>query len=642
MMPTNLSFLSPAILGFLLVLPALWWLLRILPPAPKKIFFPALMLLRGLAPTESPTQRTPLWLLLLRLTAAALVILAAAQPVLNAAPRAEHAGTMLIALDNDWAAARNWGTRMDVLQKIIHQAARDNRRIIILPTTEKLGENTITATVSLPATEATGIAQQMQPNAWSADWAAAIAALNDIHDNKIDDVIWLAGGTGGKGADDFYAALKKFGEVRVLNDGDNPLLTLASETTAEGETNIILRRAPATGDAQYMISAARASGENIANIPISFTGGAPRAVADLSALPLDIRNQIARFEVAGRAGAATTLLLDNSWGKSPVGLVGDKEELDRHSLLSGLYYLDRALKPVADMRVGSLSNLLAQSLSLIIMDGGMLSDDDATALQAWVKKGGVFVRFADEGMANTPPVSADEAALLPVPLRRGDRALGGVLSWATPQKLTRFPATGSFRDLPVPDDVTVKRQILAEPDAALEKKTWATLADGTPLVTATPIGNGLSVLVHVPANATWSNLPLSGAFPAMLKRMVDMAKGGARTPPPANTLLPAAQILDGFGHLAKPASALPSISSDDLAHMLPDARHPPGLYGSDAFTHAFNLGTALSVPMDLENITTEPLVQKTSGRELAPYFLLAALLLLLADFAISLRLRGLA
>ena len=38
--------------------------------------------------------------------------------------------------------------------------------------------------------------------------------------------------------------------------------------------------------------------------------------------------------------------------------------------------------------------------------------------------------------------------------------------------------------MPVPNDVTVTRQVLAEPDATLADRTWATLADGTPLVTA--------------------------------------------------------------------------------------------------------------------------------------------------------------
>ncbi len=69
----------------------------------------------------------------------------------------------------------------------------------------------------------------------------------------------------------------------------------------------------------------------------------------------------------------------------------------------------------------------------------------------------------------------------------------------------------------MPNDVTVTRQVLAEPDAGLADRTWATLADGTPLVTAQRRGKGLIVLFHVTADTRWSDLPLSGAFVDMLR-----------------------------------------------------------------------------------------------------------------------------
>ena len=74
--------------------------------------------------------------------------------------------------------------------------------------------------------------------------------------------------------------------------------------------------------------------------------------------------------------------------------------------------------------------------------------------------------------------------------------------------------------MPVPDDVLVKRQVLAEPDGALTDRTWAALADGTPLVTAAPSGKGWLILFHVTADTGWSNLPLSGTFVDMLRRII--------------------------------------------------------------------------------------------------------------------------
>ena len=79
--------------------------------------------------------------------------------------------------------------------------------------------------------------------------------------------------------------------------------------------------------------------------------------------------------------------------------------------------------------------------------------------------------------------------------------------------------------------MTVTRQVLAEPEAGLAEKTWARLADGTPLVTAERRGKGLIVLFHVTADTTWSNLPLSGLFVDMLRRVVAEADAPARAPP---------------------------------------------------------------------------------------------------------------
>ena len=53
---------------------------------------------------------------------------------------------------------------------------------------------------------------------------------------------------------------------------------------------------------------------------------------------------------------------------------------------------------------------------------------------------------------------------MPVKLRRGGRILGGSLSWDKPQPLAGFSREGPFNGMPVPNDVTVSRQVLAEPD----------------------------------------------------------------------------------------------------------------------------------------------------------------------------------
>src|SRR5206468_11126687 len=164
----------------------------------------------------------------------------------------------------------------------------------------------------------------------------------------------------------------------------------------------------------------------------------------------------------------------------------------------------------------------------------------------------VLVRFAG------PRLAAADDDHVPVRLRRGVRIHVGILSWEQPQQLSAFARESPFFGMTVPTDVSISRQVLAEPDATLTERTWATLADGTPLVTAQRRGKGLIVLFHVTADTRWSDLPLSGTFVEMLKRIVSLA--GVVAPSDASTpnaradreVLPPTRILDGFGAFGPP------------------------------------------------------------------------------------------
>src|SRR6266436_8828476 len=101
-----LGFAQPLVLLGLLSLPVLWWLLRLVPPRPRRIAFPPTRLLFDIAPKEDTPARTPWWLTLLRLLLATLVIIAAAGPLWNP-PVATSTGAAPIALliDDSWTAA---------------------------------------------------------------------------------------------------------------------------------------------------------------------------------------------------------------------------------------------------------------------------------------------------------------------------------------------------------------------------------------------------------------------------------------------------------------------------------------------------------------------------------------------------------
>ncbi len=201
----------------------------------------------------------------------------------------------------------------------------------------------------------------------------------------------------------------------------------------------------------------------------------------------------------------------------------------------------------------AVSQFIEQRLPMMILaDVGNVAEA-RDQLTRWIEDGGVLVRFAG------PRLAAADDDLVPVKLRRGGRILGGALSWEQPQQLAAFARESPFFGMAVPTDVTVSRQVLAEPDATLTERTWATLADGTPLVTAQRRGKGLIVLFHVTADTRWSDLPLSGAFVDMLKRIVALAGSiatadgnAANARGAAREVVPPTRILDGFGVFGPP------------------------------------------------------------------------------------------
>jgi len=257
-----------------------------------------------------------------------------------------------------------------------------------------------------------------------------------------------------------------------------------------------------------------------------------------------------------------------------------------------------------------------------------------------VEKGGLLIRFAGPRTAEQPLGESDP--LMPVKLLSGDRQLGGAMSWSKPAGLAPFPSDSPFAGLPVPQDVTVTRQVLAEPSADLSAHTWAALADGTPLVTAANKGRGRIVLFHVTANADWSNLPLSGLMVDMLRKLVAMSVGVQTEE--GHKMLSPAETLDGFGLLGTPPQSAVALAADEFGKVEASPKHPPGLYGPENGRRALNLGAATPAPEPAPMVSGAQVEQFSTAapeRELGPPLLGLAVLLLAIDMLIGLALRGL-
>jgi hypothetical protein len=634
-------FVAPWILVGLLALPLLWWLIRVTPPAPRSEVFPAVRFLLGLNATEETPARTPPWLLLLRMLAAGLVIVALARPVLDAGTALAGKGPVLLAIDNGWAAADGWAQRKEAAGALLDRAERAGRRAALLMTAPEGGGGAVSVSATMPVADLRARLAAMQPQPWPSDRPAAAAALRDWPGKADASVIYVPDGlTDGAGFDGFAAALRDTGPVTEVccDIGASPLLL---PPASEADRLVIhLAQAPRTTATQASVLAQSGDGRTLARTDITIPAGASAASGPI-ALPPELRNRLSRLVLEGPPSAGSIVLLDERWRRRPVGLLsGDLASADT-PFTGPVFFLKRALEPFTELRDGDAATLLKRAVSVLVLaDRPLQAGAERDALTDWVRKGGLLIRFA--GPRTAEAATNDTDTLLPVRLLAGDRQLGGALSWSQPAGLAPFAAGSPFAGLEVTDEVKVNRQVLAEPSADLPGRTWATLEDGTPLVTETPMGAGRIVLFHVTANADWSNLPLSGLFVDMLRRLVQLSVGVASTQ--GATMLAPAETMDGFGLLTQPPPAAVGLRADTFAATPVSPRHPPGLYGPESGRQVLNLGTALPRPEaapPIAGATLETVRGSARERALGPPLLALAVLLLCADTVISLALRGL-
>ncbi len=629
-----LGFAAPWALVGLAALPALWLLLRATPPAPKQIAFPPLRLLLGLEPQEETPLRTPWWVIALRMLLAAAVIVGLARPVLFP-PAAETTNApLLLVVDDGWPSAPRWRALQRQARAALASAAQENREAAIVFTTPRVGAPTPPRLG--PPADARARLNARTPAAWApapADAAARIDAARAEGDLPATmDVLWLSDGVGHDGVEALAQSLAAFGagRVRAPAAATAPLALGAPENTADGVAFPVYR-ATASGARDGAVLALDEAGRAVLRAPFSFETDALETRASAGA-PLEVRNLITHVRLETGASAGGARVLDDTWRRPLVGLITRAETSDRQPLLGDLYYVEQALSGRAETLRGRLEDVLPRAPGVLVLtDPASPTSAEEDALLDYVDAGGLIVRFAGPRLAAAPD------ALTPVRLRSGGRLLGGALAWDEPQTIAPFGPESPFFGLEPPAEATVSRQVLAEPAPDLGEKTWARLADGTPLVTSAAFGQGRVILFHVTASPDWSDTPLSGLFVEMMRRTMTFAGAGAR---PNDTDVGGpwrfATALDANGRLTSEPSALRDVSVD--AETFASARaavaSPPGLYErgpTRAALNALGRDETLAAPPPLPRGLVLDVGDETGPTPLIGPLLLGALALLIVD-----------
>jgi hypothetical protein len=348
-----LAFLSPWLLTALAALPVIYWLLRTVPPRPRQIAFPPTRILVGLENKDKTPAKTPWWLTLIRMLAAALVILALADPVLNPHRQAGLAGKgpLVLVVDNGWSSASHFAVRAQLVERLIGEAEASNRPVVVVPTAPSA--KTLALRVEAPAAaRTTAAALQPQPfqplrNEVAEQLSRLVAGQSGI------DVVWLSDGIDHDGQTASFAAVlgrlaNDGGRLQVITNrqGDEPLGVAASlDRDGKLEASVIRAEGAARHGTALAFSA---RGQRLAEAHYEITAGSRNATARFD-LPLELRNQVARVELAGERSAGTVHLLDNRSRWHRIALVSGESREQAQPLLAPLYYIEKALAPFAEL-----------------------------------------------------------------------------------------------------------------------------------------------------------------------------------------------------------------------------------------------------------------------------------------------------
>ena len=646
MLSLPLAFDFPLVLAALAGLPLLYLLLRMTPPRPAIVPFPPLRLILGLQPRDETALRTPWWLLVLRLAIALCLILAMAGPVLSPLPGAAgHNGPLLIVIDDGWPAAPSWNQRVAAADRRIVVAER-SAQLVAIAAVSDAGRDII----ATDGAKALSRLRALKPKPFIPDRLALGAAIEKFAAARPNPaIVWIADGLDRGHAAEFSRTIAGLSsDVAVVADAA-AIRALAGAENQPGRLAVRLIRAAPSGPETGFVRALDRKGLQLGEAAFDFAAATEtRAIFEM---PVELRNEISRLEIAAERSAGAVFLLDERSRRRRIGIVSGELADVAQPLLSPAYYLAKALSPFADVVQARpsapdpvVSLLDGHLAAMILADVGVAPGQPHDSLQSFIDNGGILIRFAGTHLA----AAADD--LVPVRLRRGGRVLGGAMSWESPKKLAPFDRQSPFVGLVVPDEVTVTRQVLAEPDPGLAAKTWAQLSDGTPVVTAAHQGKGLIVLFHVTADTTWSNLPLSGLFVAMLQRIAALSVQTANEPnvhPAAGpereqgaTLAPY-RILDGFGVFGPPPAGAAAVPAGFEGAGEPD--HPPGFYGpTDALAAVNALGAKDTISAaDYRALGLTPAPLREHGPiDLKPWLIALAFLLFCADTMAVLVLSG--
>ncbi|MGE4313219.1 MAG: DUF4159 domain-containing protein [Pseudobdellovibrionaceae bacterium] len=639
----SLSFANPWFLAAFLILPVLYFLLRVLPPPPKHVRLATAHFLSNLTTPSRTSSKTPWWILLLRLLILALVILAFAGPYRQGSLRSLDETPLLLIIDNSWGASKNWSDIAQKADSVIQSAAAQNIALIVALTTPLPGKTTVEVRGPSEPNTLKAFIDATGPQPVPAEFARLYQKLKD---SDFKHSIMISSGIGGAGASGLLGMLADKGPLDIITPSDTrmPLMLQSTENDDAGfsltktKSILALSALPLQQSAAKTMLGYNNKGEVIFQLPFTFGANSLSQDVSLNTIEPALLDQLATLRIADETTAGATYLSGKQSGDAHVGIALSGQDKDGRDLTSAATYPAKALEPYADVTTAPLSDLIKNATHynlLILPDIATAPPGELEALSKWIKSGGTLLRFGGSVMSRNNTLPA------PVPLQSGERALGGSISWEGKQKLAAFPPQSPFRDIASDETIAVQKQILAKPLQADDPSIWAVLEDGTPFITARAEGRGMIVMIHTTADPSWSDFALSGLYVKLLKRITELSDAPTESFSKSGQTadrLKAIQVLDGFGQLTQPPPYIEPLQIAENITPSVNSLTPPGRYGSTTHPYSFNLGNVLGRPDAIVSVAPSgthflPLSGVTQKDYRQP-LLLMAFILFLIDWAL--------
>lgn len=630
------SFLNPMLLSFMAAIPVLWWLMRLLPPPVRKIRFPAAFLLVDEVPRETTASRMPWWIFILRALAVFLFVLSFAHPVFDRETViAGNGGAVAIVIDNGWASAAHWDERISVANRLLTKIAQSDRSVLILPTAPDAETAKLPTPAIMSADEARSYLSVLKPMPWSVDQKEAADILSSIAAAQpVSQAVYIGDGVAYPSSNAFLDSLAAGPGLTIVNlpDTNTPILLEKQESNRKS-LEFTMHRLSSERDHAVNIRALAENGGLVDQKTVLFSGGDTSVSFDWQ-MPDEQMMRVARYEAGSQPMASATYYLQNK-AAAWAGILTDGTVNPDNSILSDSYYLKRALQEDYGLQFGNLSTLMEKHMPVILWpDSVLLTDEDRQLLQEWVLNGGRLIRFSGVNLV----AGAEKDTLLPVPLRREERVMKNGLTGQEPLHIKDISIDSPLSGLEIPSDVTITRQALALPTPEVFEKTWVSLDDGTPLVTAATKEKGDIILIHTTAGPSGSTLAYSGFYVEMLGRLISGFSTDAQNVAASGNLVLKRKI-DAFGRLQSLNAREKNISVSSNNNMFPSPETPPGFYEGAEGVYISNLGSHIAGMMQRDYVPSSATVMSmdvsSRGDNIRQFLLGAALALFLLDIAVK-------